>query len=85
LKTGGINWSDMTFKYVLLPLWTGTYKYHGKSYQVFINGQTGKVSGDKPRDLLKTILLTTSFILSLLVVLAFLAVGARLMGWLNIP
>ena len=85
LKTGGVKWSDMTFKYVLLPLWIGTYHYQGKLYQVFVNGQTGKVSGEKPRDMLKTILLITSMILSLLVVLAFLALAAHQMGFFNAP
>jgi len=85
LQTGGVNWSDMTFKYVLLPLWIGTYHYQGKPYQVFVNGQTGKVSGEKPRDMLKTILIITSVILSLLVVLAFLALAGLQMGWLNAP
>jgi len=85
LKTGSVKWHDMTFKYVLLPLWIGTYHYQGKPYQVFVNGQTGKVSGEKPRDMLKTILLITSMILSLLVVLAFLALAAHQMGFLNAP
>ncbi len=85
LKTGGIKWSDITFKYILLPLWTGTYHYQGKPYQIFVNGQTGKVSGEKPWDMVKTILLITSVILSLLVVLAFLALAAYKMGFLNAP
>ena len=85
LETGGINWSDMTFKYVLLPLWIGTYHYQGKEYQVLVNGQTGKVSGEKPRDILKTILIISSVIGALLVVLAFLALAGLEMGWLNAP
>lgn len=85
LQTGGINWSDMTFKYVLLPLWIGTYHYQGEEYQVLVNGQTGKVSGEKPRDIFKTILIISSVIASLLVVLAFLALAGLEMGWINTP
>ena len=85
LKTGGVNWIDMTFKYVFLPLWIGIYHYQGKPYQVFVNGQTGKVSGEKPRDMIKTILIFTSMILSLLVILAFLALAGLQMGWWNVP
>lgn len=85
LKTGGVNWIDMTFKYVFLPLWIGTYHYQGKPYQVFVNGQTGKVSGEKPRDMIKTILIFSSMILSLLVALAFLALVGLQMGWWNAP
>jgi DNA-directed RNA polymerase subunit RPC12/RpoP len=85
LQTGGVNWLDMTFKYVLLPLWIGTYHYQGKEYQVMVNGQTGKVSGEKPRDILKTILIVSSVIASLLVVLIFLALAGLEMGWFNAP
>jgi ribosomal protein L37E len=84
LKTGGVNWYDMTFKYVLLPLWIGTYQYKGKLYQVFVNGQTGKVSGEKPRDTIKTVLLITSVILLLIVVLIFLVLAGLQLGWLSI-
>jgi hypothetical protein len=85
LEPGGVNWGGMTFKYVLLPLWIGTYQYQGKEYQVLVNGQIGKVTGEKPRDLLKTILIITSVLASLLVVLLFLAIAAAQMGWLQIP
>jgi hypothetical protein len=85
LQSGGVNWSDMTFKYVLLPLWVGTYHYQGKPYRVFVNGQTGKVSGERPRDLLKTILIITSVLAALLVVLMFLALAGAEMGWLKTP
>jgi DNA-directed RNA polymerase subunit RPC12/RpoP len=85
LKTGGVNWIDMTFKYVLLPLWIGTYHYQGKPYQVLVNGQTGKVSGEKPRDSIKTIMIFTGMILSLLIILSFLALFGLQMGWWNAP
>lgn len=32
--------------YALVPMWIATYKYGGKSYQIFVNGQTGKTDGD---------------------------------------
>jgi DNA-directed RNA polymerase subunit RPC12/RpoP len=85
LQTGGVNWSDMTFKNVLLPLWIGTYHYQGKEYKVYVNGQTGKVTGEKPRDAVKTILVIASAITGLLVVLAFLAMVGLQMGWLKLP
>jgi DNA-directed RNA polymerase subunit RPC12/RpoP len=85
LQPGGVNWVDMTFKYVLLPLWIGTYHYQGQEYQVIVNGQTGKVSGEKPRDIFKTILIVSSVVASLLVVLIFLALAGFEMGWLGNP
>ena len=40
--------SDVTFKHILLPVWTAAYRYRGKSYRFVVNGQTGKVEGERP-------------------------------------
>ncbi len=40
--------SDQTFKHLLCPLWIGSFKYKGKVFPFVINGQTGKVYGEKP-------------------------------------
>lgn len=40
--------SAETFKHVLLPVWMAAYKYNGKSYRFVVNGQTGKVQGERP-------------------------------------
>lgn len=42
------DWKDETFKHVLLPIWMAAYKYRGKSYRFVVNGQTGKVQGERP-------------------------------------
>jgi len=41
-------YSAETFKHVLLPVWLAAYKYGGKSYRFVVNGQTGKVKGERP-------------------------------------
>jgi hypothetical protein len=68
LNIGGSQWSGMTFKHILLPLWIGEYLFQGKSFRLLINGQTGKVSGEKPRDSVKVIFL---FLLAVVVVVFF--------------
>ena len=40
--------SDVTFKHVLLPVWVAAYKYGGKSFRFVVNGQTGRVRGERP-------------------------------------
>ncbi len=40
--------SDVTFKHILLPVWMAAYKYRGKSYRFVVNGQTGRVQGERP-------------------------------------
>ncbi|MFQ6754055.1 primosomal protein N' (replication factor Y) - superfamily II helicase [Cereibacter sphaeroides] len=37
-----------TFKHVLLPVWMAAYRYGGKSYRFVVNGQTGRVQGERP-------------------------------------
>jgi DNA-directed RNA polymerase subunit RPC12/RpoP len=38
-----------SFKLILLPIWVTRYRHHDQDYQVVINGQTGNVSGERPR------------------------------------
>lgn len=40
--------TDVTFKHMLLPVWIASYPYKGKVYRYMVNGQTGKVEGQKP-------------------------------------
>lgn len=39
---------DVTFKHILLPVWLAAYKYRGKTYRFVVNGQTGRVQGERP-------------------------------------
>ena len=41
-------WSDETFRHILLPVWTAAYRYRGRSFRFVVNGQTGKVQGERP-------------------------------------
>ncbi len=69
IQVGAGQWSGLTFKHVLLPVWSGRYRYRGEAYQILVNGQTGKVGGSKPRDQIKV------FGTWALILLAALAVG----------
>ncbi len=40
--------SDVTFKHVLLPVWLAAYKFRGKTYRFVVNGQSGRVQGERP-------------------------------------
>lgn len=39
---------NITYKYLLLPVWISSFQYNQKVYHFMINGQTGKVSGETP-------------------------------------
>ncbi len=78
LKSNNVEWSGMTFKHVLLPLWLGNYRYQDKDYRIMINGFTGKVAGKKPVDMVKVGLAVTSgvvFLILLIMILAGLFTG----------
>jgi DNA-directed RNA polymerase subunit RPC12/RpoP len=70
------EYSGQTFQLALLPVWVGAYNYRGQTYRVLVNGQTGKVAGDRPADRVKVTLL----ILLILAALIPMAIGLFL--WL---
>lgn len=75
-RFGKIVWTGITFKLLLLPLWTAAYRYNNRTYYLFINGQTGKIAGQKPIDTVKiTLLILVGLLALLLIALLLLAVG----------
>lgn len=75
IQISGSNWSGMTFKHILLPVWIGTYHYKGQEYHLLVNGQTGKVGGVKPRDTVKlalAILIAMGLVIFLVILYLFL-------------
>jgi len=42
------NYLNTTYKNVLFPVWTAEFKWKNKEYNYAINGQTGKVTGERP-------------------------------------
>ncbi|MBF9061418.1 primosomal protein N' (replication factor Y) - superfamily II helicase [Rhodobacterales bacterium HKCCSP123] len=69
-----IRIDDVTFKHVLLPVWVAAYKYRGQSYRFVVNGQTGKVQGERPWSWIKIALA----ILATAIVIGALAYGYTL-------
>ena len=48
--------SNVTYKYVLLPVWLCGFKYNGRDYGFLVNGETGRVKGKAPVSWLKVLL-----------------------------
>ena len=61
------SYRSLTFKHLLLPIWLLTVIYAGKPFQVFINGVTGEVQGQRPWSKVK--------IAALVVVLLIIAIA----------
>lgn len=58
--------SGRTFKHILVPVWLLSYLFSTKTYQVVVNGYTGKMAGQYPKSPWKIALLV------LLAIIAFL-------------
>jgi hypothetical protein len=51
------EYSDRTFKHVLVPIWLLSYDYGARAYQVIVNGYTGRVAGRYPLSYWKLLLI----------------------------
>ncbi len=60
--------SEETFKHILLPVYISAYRYSGKKYNFFVNGQTGRISGNRPYSFWK-IFFFVVFIIIILILL----------------
>mgnify|MGYP003623345171 CR=1 FL=1 len=57
------RYSNITFKLIMLPVYMSSYMYHNKIYHFFVNGRTGKITGNRPYSVAK---ITTAVILGLI-------------------
>ena len=65
------DYSALTFKHVLLPVWLLSYDYGASSYQVVVNGITGKIAGEYPLSWIK-VAITAVIILIIVLIIASL-------------
>lgn len=58
----------IAMRHILVPLWVVPYRYQGKNYQYLVNGQNGKLVGDRPLSTIRIIVAVaaTLVLLSLL-------------------
>ena len=63
------RYQGRTFKHILVPVWLVSYTYGRKSYQVVVNGFTGKMAGEHPKSWVK---ITLAILAAFLVILAVL-------------
>ena len=45
-----LDFSDESWRYILLPIYLASYRYNDRVFQVMINGQSGAIAGQRPVD-----------------------------------
>lgn len=66
IYTQSTTYNNITFKYILLPVWLSAFRYKSKIYRFMINGRTGEVQGERPYSAIKI----TLFVLMILGIVA---------------
>ena len=69
------QYSDITFKHLLLPVYAGAYRFNQQVYQIVVNGRTGEIQGDRPYSVWKIATLVAVILFVLLIVI--LIAGSR--------
>lgn len=57
------DYSEITFKHLLLPVYAGAYRYNSKVFQILVNGRTGEIQGDRPYSYWKIALLVVTILI----------------------
>src|SRR6185437_1975252 len=63
------TFSGRTFKHILAPLWLLTYTYGARTFQVLVNGVTGRMAGQYPKSFWKVFFLVVGIIIFVLILL----------------
>ncbi len=62
------DFSKITYKYLMLPVWISSFQYNQKIYQFMVNGQSGKVGGKTPLSAFR-VLLAILLVIAIIVLL----------------
>lgn len=63
------EFSRETFKHILVPVWLLAYNYGPRTFQIVINGATGRIAGDSPVSAWKVFFLCLAAVVLLLIVI----------------
>ncbi|WP_313112712.1 DNA helicase PriA [Aequorivita sediminis] len=66
-----VKLTDETFKHILLPVYISTYRFKGKRYNFYVNGQSGIISGDRPYSFWKIFFLVLLLIFIIAIISLF--------------
>ncbi len=61
------DYSEITFKHLLLPVYAGAYRFNEKIFQIVVNGRTGEIQGERPYSAWKIALLVVSILIGVMI------------------
>ncbi len=62
IRSKDVFYQNLMFKLLLLPIWVSAFRFNDKLYQFVVNGRTGQVIGEYPKDKMKIIMLVAAII-----------------------
>ena len=65
-------YQNITFKYILLPVWISAYRFKDRSFQFLVNARTGEVQGEHPWSWVK-ITLAALLVISIIGIIVYFA------------
>lgn len=68
-------YENISFKYILLPVWISAYRFKEKTYQFLINARTGELQGERPWSFIKIILIILAVLGIIALIIAVAALG----------
>ena len=66
-----IKLTEETFKHILLPVYVSAYRYKGRDYAFYVNGQTAAISGTRPYSFWKIFFLVLLVVLVVVIITIF--------------
>jgi hypothetical protein len=66
------QYSNITFKHILLPVWLSAYRFRDNVYRILINARTGEVQGERPYSTWK---IAAAILLAIIVIVVFLYIA----------
>ena len=77
VETVQTQYSDVTFKLMLLPVWIACYLHAGKTYNVLVNGRTAEVAGERPYSAAKIAAASIAGVLLIVAIILLIALNNR--------
>lgn len=63
-----VNFKNVTFSQVLVPVWSSMFYYNDKEYRVVINGYNGDIEGESPISVVKVIIAIVVVIIAAIII-----------------